>query len=279
MKLLMTMLAVLKFAGIFVLTVIAIVLVLLAVIAVCGIKYEAGGEYKDGRGNGNGFVSWLFGLVRVDFGIKNNSFDYTLKVPFLSLAKKARAGKAKPKSVAKAQDDTEKKAADDRQEGAAEKPSDKTINKRTVKSKQKKPKKAKNKTETKKKKLFGKADEEKSLPERLIYYYKHYELKKLYEPLKRLLKRLIHAIGIKHAQADVIFGLDDPSVTGMILGGSAAAAAFLPFRLNIKGFFGGEYLEARASISGKTSVLALMIPCIKMVFEKPVWNILMKLKG
>jgi hypothetical protein len=125
----------------------------------------------------------------------------------------------------------------------------------------------------------NKPDKKKGLLHKIITYYKEYDLKSLYPAVKRFIKKMCRAVGIKEAFANVVFGFDDPSLTGMVLGGGAAFAAFVPFKLNLSGFFEGEYLDADGKVKGKTRLIALLVPLVGLVVEKPVWNLIMKLKG
>lgn len=277
MKWLLVIIAVLKIAGIAVLAVLALAVLLLLTVLLCSLKYEASGAYKDGSGVGSGFVSWLFGLIRLDFGYNASGFYYKVKIPFYKLL---RSRKAPSKAVnADSAEDTRVVSAMSREETAKADtaPEEKSQEKADSTHKaEKSVKKQKHKTE---KSVHHNKKKEKGVVRKILDTCNEYEVQKLYKPLKRFLKRFFSALGIRDAGADICFGFDDPSLTGMVLGGGAAAAAFIPFRLNLSGFFEGEYLCGNGRIKGKTSILALIIPTVRMVFEKPVWNFLMKMKG
>ncbi|GEM_PF-3003025 len=286
MNWLLVLIAAFKFIGITLLLLLALVVVVLLIVLLCGIKYEAKGDYKDGAGQGRGFVSYLFGLIRLDFDYRDNKLAYKLKIPFLSADKKKAKGK-KHKRTEKMQAPIKEIVSDDDRTVTIMSKTEKIKNEETDGSAVKEKKKAEKKSFLKKiRHKFDafvhhktKEPEEESLFDRLMYYYREYDLKKLYKPLKRFFNRFVNAMGIRDACVDVIFGFDDPYVTGIVLGGGAAVSAFLPFRFKLRGNFEGEYLDANANITGRTCILALIIPVVRMVFEKPVWKLLMKLKG
>lgn len=273
MKWLSIIIAILKIAGIAVLAVLALAVLLLLVVLLCSLKYEASGAYKDGGGVGSGFVSWLFGLIRLDFGYNASGFYYKVKIPFYKLLK---IGKTPSKTVdANGTEDTRIVSAMSREKTVSSDASPEEKADNTHKA-EKSAKKQKHKTE---KSVHHNKKKEKGIVRKIFDTCNEYEVQRLYKPLKRFLKRFFSALGIKDADADICFGFDDPSLTGIVLGGGAAAAAFIPFRFNLSGFFEGEYLCGNGRIKGKTSILALIIPAVRMVFEKPVWNFLMKMKG
>jgi hypothetical protein len=118
-----------------------------------------------------------------------------------------------------------------------------------------------------------------SMYTKAVSFFNEYEPTKLYKPIKRFFKRFFKAMGVKTAVVDATFGFDDPSLTGVVLGGCSALSVFLPIKLRLSGYFEGSFLEGNAKLKGKTCLLALVVPIIRLVFEKPVWNILTKLKG
>lgn len=277
MKWFLVILAVLKYTGIVLLAVLLFLVLVLLILLLCSIKYEAQGEYNEGLANGAGFVSYMFGLIRFEFSYKEGSFGYKLKVPFYNSLKKKSIKKANNTSaVTPAEDDrtvTIMSKTDVKQPECKTEQNNKSDDKTAFFNKKKFCilNRFKRKAEKKPK--------ERSILDKITYYYKKYEVKSFYKPFKRFLKRFFKSLGINFAEADVCFGFDDPSLTGVVLGGGTALSAFLPVRLNLNGFFEGEYLCGKGNIKGKTCIIAVIIPIIKLVFEKPVWKLLMNLKG
>ncbi len=273
MNWLLILITVLKFIGISLLIILALVVFILLVLLLCGIKYGVKGNYNNGLGESNGYVTWLFGLFRADFCYKDNKLDYNLSLFFVDLKKLIFNDKPEQKERAVTRSEPKAKAEEDRQVTIMSKQSEQKP-KTDYDKKIKKTKRGHRGISVKKKR----PEKKESLLDKLNNIITEYEPQKLFYPAKRFLRRFTKALGAKGG-ADIVFGLDDPSLTGFVLGGGSVISAFLPFRLNLNGNFEREYLWVKGSISGKTRVLALIIPIVRAVLEKPVWNVLMKLKG
>lgn len=257
------------------LAVVAVVLVLLSLLLLCNLRYEATGDFQQGSQKAKGFASWLFNLVRVEFSYGEAGFEYNLKIPFKSLIFRQK----KPESTVKVDDDRVVTAMDKETSAQNSIKTEQVDNNKTDKTNISKPeeqktRKEKNPRREKKTKKNQGSEKKPSLFIRLKNVYYKYEIGNLYTPVKRFLKRLLKAIGIKKARANLTFGFDDPSVTGVVLGGGCALAAFLPADLRLKGYFDGPCLDGSAIICGKTCVLAILVPLVKFIFEKPVWKLI-----
>lgn len=267
--------AVLKIVLCILLIVLAIALVILAVLLLCGIKYEAIGNFSENNKKATGFASWLFNLVRVDFSYSEAGLEYNLKIPLKSFIfgkRNKKENKVHP-PIKEKQDDRVVTAMDSetsRNNSIKKQVADNNKNDKILEPSKKKEKKGKTKKKRKKEK-------EKTLLAKLKEAYYEYDVKSLYKPLKRFLKRVLKAIGIRKARADLTFGFDDPSLTGMVLGGGCAVAAFLPFDFRLRGHFDGAFLDGNVIIKGKTCAFAILVPTARLVFEKPVWKLIKKL--
>jgi hypothetical protein len=280
MKWLAVFAVILKFIGIAVLLLLAILLLVIFVVLLSAIKYEAVGDYGNGRGKGKAYISYLFGLVRFDMRYDGTELCYNVKIPFVD-TKKLLSGSEKNENTEK------KEASADKVNEALE--TEKTpfeaieqtdsISVKAMQEDKSTQKKHKHKTANSGKSKDKKARNIKRIYNKAVSVCKEYEPVKLYKPIKRFLKRFFKAMGVKTALVDATFGFEDPSLTGIVLGGSSVLAAFVPITLNLSGHFDGSYLNGNARLRGKTCLLALAVPIIRLVFEKPVWNILTKLKG
>jgi hypothetical protein len=268
MKCLLIFLSILKFIGIAVLVLLALIIVLLLVLLFAGIRYEASSDCdEDGSNNRTeGFVSYAFGLAKLRFCYANKSFDYRLSVCLFKILDSKKKSGNKGKIETKHKEQTAEKTKPNT-ENLTKDTSDDAEKKINRKTKRKKPQKSK---KTKSKKFdFGK----------IVEIFKQYDIGQLARIIFKFLKSFIKALGIKQFEADTLFGFDDPSTTGLVLGGAAALTAFLPFRIGLKGNFEGKAFELRGNINGRTSLIRLIIPIVVFIKEKPVWEIITNKRG
>lgn len=249
---------VLKYIGIAILIVLAILIILLLLLLFNSVKYEAKGAYSAEESTANAFVSWLFGLIRFEVSYNGNDFKFNARCPMKKRIQRIIAGKRNKNDDSKP---VVKIASVENEKNEPRKKADQEKQHKLKKS-------AKNKSVV---------DRLKDAFEKIFYYYNEYDIKHLFSPFKRFLLRFVKSLGLKKMEADITFGFDDPSLTGMVLGGSTAATAFLPFDVNLRGYFDGEYLNGNGYIKGKTCVLRLLMPFIKVILEKPVRNLILKI--
>lgn len=90
----------------------------------------------------------------------------------------------------------------------------------------------------------------------------------------KLLKRLKTAIKFKAAEIYGTIGFDDPSQTGLFLGGVSIISAFLPINFNIKGNFEKGDFNAGIYLKGRFSLWSLGFPILVYILKKPIRKIL-----
>ena len=253
---------ILKYLGIAVLLLLVLLLVLLLLILLCSVKYEAEGVYSDKENRGRAFVKWLFGLAYLEVSYNGGDASVRYGFPMKKIFSRLIFGEEKKKTHKP--DETEDKSVVKIASVEEKKEQPKITHKKQHKLK-------------KKDKNISVTDRIKELFHRIIYYYDEYEVKKLFDPVNRFLRRFLKALGLSKMKADITFGFDDPALTGMVLGGGVAAAAFMPFDIDLDGYFDGQYLDGKAYLKGKTCALRLIIPFVRAIVEKPVWNVIMKI--
>lgn len=90
----------------------------------------------------------------------------------------------------------------------------------------------------------------------------------------KLLKKLKTAIKFKDAEIYGTIGFDDPSQTGLFLGGVSIISAFLPINFNIKGNFEKEDFNSGIYLKGRFSLWSLGFPILVYILKKPIRKIL-----
>jgi hypothetical protein len=295
MKWLLIFLSILKFIGIAVLILLALILLTMFILLLTGIKYEAKSSCDDGNNCAEGFISYVFGLIRFSFRYEDKKLAYGLNIGFIEiLGSEKKPKKVKTESEKKVTADkkatSDKKATADKQTTADRKaPSEKKVSlgegkARTSTEHKSDKKKVKRKRfgSIKRKKSNRKSKRGAGIKARLdmaISIAKKYDIRQLIAVTLKFCNRFIKALGIKQLSADTVFGFDDPSTTGLILGGASVVAAFLPFRVGLRGYFDGKYFEINGILKGKTNLLRLLIPVVVFIMEKPVWKIITNKRG
>ena len=165
--------------------------------------------------------------------------------------------KPKEKPKAKAEEKPEAKAEEKSEAKAEEKPEE-TEQKEKKQRKTKKPKR-----ESALKKLSDSIDKFNRFRER-------YDIPLLLHNIKVYFGEQIRSIGILGGSLNGILGLGDPSYTGMALGGIGAAGAFAPIDIDIDGDFEKTNIALEGNIYGKTYILRVMMPMLRLVFKRPV---------
>ena len=176
-----------------------------------------------------------------------------------SEAKAEEKPKKKPKAKAEEKPKEKPKAkAEEKPEEKAEEKPEETEQKEKKQRKTKKPKR-----ESALKKLSDGIDKFNRFRER-------YDIPLLIHNAKIYLGEQIRSIGILGGSLNGILGLGDPSYTGMALGGIGAAGAFAPIDIDIDGDFEKTNIALEGNIYGKTYILRVMMPMLRLVFKRPV---------
>lgn len=288
MKILWFMLMILKIIGITVLSVLASILLLIVIILLVPIRYKLYAKYDDEL-IVNGEVSFLLRLFKVKFDVKNGESVMDIRYPFVKLIEKIkikRENKSKKKnrggedSKVEEQPETENTEELKSNENEANECIQKADEGNTAEAKEtedikdKKKKKVKTKNKKVKKEKINIKDMINTVKEQYTQYQGDVVIKLCWE----LLGKILRALKPKKFKCQMVIGFEDPSVTGMVLGGISMVNAFVPIDIKVRGNFEEEELSGELETSGKVSVISLIVPIISFIFKKPIWKIISEYK-
>lgn len=275
MGVLMVLLTVLKIVLIIVLVLLVLLMLITALLLFPGLDYGIKARYGE-RFDMVVRLKWLFGLVKFSATVKNGDLSFKVKLPF-GLENKLVNGKEDFRKVdveKKVENETEAvtDAADVGYESSDE-PNPKSKCENTTSYKKNKRAKSTNKGRKNKEKNnifkqiknFKKAFKEK---------WEQYNVSQLIPLVVTLIKGLLRSLGVKKCNVNGVVGFSDPSQTGMLLGVIGMVCVYLPGEVIFKGNFEKADFKCNGVIEGKTSLLRLLIPLIKFIFEKPVLKII-----
>lgn len=286
MGVLMVLLTVLKIILIIVLVLLVLLMLITALLLFPGLDYGIKARYGE-RFDMVVRLKWLFGLVKFSATVKNGDLSFKVKLPF-GLENKLVNGKEDFRKV-----DVEKKVENETEavtEAVAEAVTDaadvgselsdepkakskcenttsykKNEKNKRVKSTNKSRKNKEKNNIFKQIKNFKKAFKEK---------WEQYNISQLIPLVIKLIKDLLRSLGVKKCNVNGVVGFSDPSQTGMLLGVIGMVCVYLPGEVIFKGNFEKADFKCNGVIEGKTSLLRLLIPLIKFIFEKPVLKII-----
>ena len=269
-----------------ILKIILIILLLLAAVLLLRLKYSVSAEYDEGFG-AEARLSLLFGALKAVY--RYGGEDEGLELLIFGRSKKKKTEEKppaqadgeydfyesdgpdipteedhiqeEPETQETAPSETQDIPSEETQEAAAETVSyDESEKKRRKKEKTPKKEGFLQKIQN----AYNNFDE---LRER-------YDILLLLKNLKIYVVQQLKSLGIKGGSLDGIIGLGDPSQTGMVLGGIGVIRAFAPLDIDISGEFEKQYIALNGSLYGKTYLLKLLLPILKLIFKKPVRTIL-----
>lgn len=283
--------AVLKFILKIILILLIILLALILILLFMRLKYTISGKYAESTEFGFK-LSTLFGAVKLCY---DSEEDTEPRLTVFGIGKK----KKKPEESTETKD-TDEPPAEEVSEDVSEEPVNKPeeteeddgfeyIDEDTVsesdteptkkekpvkeKPKKEKPKKEKKSVKEKPKKQTF-LDKAKTNISKFNDFREKHDIPLLIKLALAYVWDQIKAFGIYGGRVDGILGLDDPSKTGMALGGIGAAGAFLPLDINIIGNFEKKEINAKGEIYGKTCIFKLLLPILKLILKKPVWALI-----
>ena len=274
----MIILTVLKVILKIILILLLIILLLLAFLLLLRLKYTVFAEYDEGF-DAEAQLSVLFGVLKAVYRFGGE--DEGLELLIFGRAKKKKdedipdtgttGGETPPEieacESAEEPEITEDSSFDDIEEEPLEKRE--TLNdipEEPPKDTQKR-KKRKQKKQSPLEKLRGAYSSFEEFRER-------YDILLLLKNLKIYAVQQIKSLGVSGGSLDGIIGLGDPSQTGMALGGIGVLRAFAPVEIDISGDFEKKYIALNGSLYGKTYLLKLLLPILRLIFKKPVRTIL-----
>lgn len=258
------LLAAVKILGIILLILLSAAVLALAVILFTPIRYETKGGFK-GEPDFSYSLSWLFGAIKIKGSFNNNGINNTITYPFKKLKdtfnkKRKQKKKKKPKPP-------QKKAA----AKTASQP--KTQTGSSYKTQQTKTsQKAKQKTESKQKRqgfLSRTADNIKTIA----------DIENKRDIISCLVKNIIYIFKKQKTKVfslNILFGFDDPSLTGKVLGVLYASTFALIKGTDIHPDFEKAVFEADLDIKGRGNLFYIAVTAVKILLNKNVRSLIFK---
>ena len=257
-----TVLGVLGFVGMLLLTLLGFVLAFMLVVMLT-VMFVPLGYDCEGNIHGKGFSGvakawWLFGLLRLEFDSTNEQ-PLQLKLAGIRAWSGANTNEEEPKPrAAKSTLKKRQRAQTQRQELSSSKGHKQTEEthpegffagiKRTWAS------------------VWGTVKAIKDYPER----------KEIVSACKLLLSRTLKAATPTRLDLGGTFGLEDPSHTGMLLGAISALAPLSPRWVSIapRADFLGKALDLRLNVAGRLRLASFVSPMLKFVVSRPIRNLI-----
>ncbi|MCD7854789.1 MAG: DUF2953 domain-containing protein [Clostridiales bacterium] len=252
----------------------AAVLLLIAVLF-APLSYEAGGEYNE-KPDFNLSITWLFGLVKIKGHLGDEGLETKITYPFKRLkerldkkslkTKKSKSDKnRKSKSV---QSETKSDQKDMPKEKPKKKPKE-TAQTKTKPTAEKKPEKSKN----------SDRDEEKSDSGLIGTIASISAVENKGDILSCLVKNILYLLKkqkIKTFRLKALFGFDDPSLTGKVLGLLYTLTVPLKKDVDITPDFDKAVFEADTDIKGRGNLFYIAVTAVKILLNKNVRNVIFK---
>lgn len=286
------LLAILKYTGLVILFLFALLLVVACVLLFCPLSYKAAGRGSNVRL----VVKWLFSALtfRLEYLENKLKVDFLIfgrkrKPRKLSSTKDAKPKKSKPKDTQTK--DTQPKDAqlkDTQSEYAHSEDTEKTpestsqtsevkedtqtepsATKRKKKQGGKKPKQRKEKftdDEGRFKRILALAKLFIDYPDRNIIIKKTI----------LLFKRILRPFKPSKFNLNGEIGFDSPDITGKFLAAESVFVCFTGLQINIKGNFSRKCVNLNFSTNGSLCLFSLLWPVALYVFSKPIWKIIWK---
>lgn len=93
---------------------------------------------------------------------------------------------------------------------------------------------------------------------------------KAFKKVLKELKRLLRSLKPKQLKADVLFGFEDPCITGHVLGAVSMIYPFIGAHTNIQPDFQQKILEGSLLISGKIRAVYMLSLGLRLILDKNV---------
>ena len=272
---------IIKILGLVLFALLAFTLITLVIALFAPLRLELTAD-KNGKLRAKGSLKWLFSLVGFNIAYLGDNIDYSFYYPLKSLLTGERKQKRK-KPKRKKQAQPPPKASPSQNEVPKPKPEESKPVDQSPQSEASKPhtaeplKKPEEKTSHK-----GKPRKKKKTGPSFIDNLKDYiEQFKAIENKKEILdcfiknaKFLLTHIKFDIKKLRLVFGFEDPSLTGKVLG--VLYSLGIPFLkgVNINADFEKAILETDVNIKGKTNLFFVLLPILKFILNKNVRNII-----
>ncbi len=94
--------------------------------------------------------------------------------------------------------------------------------------------------------------------------------KRGFKYIKKVIGKTIKKLKPRKFNCDIVYGFDDPALTGEVLGGFAIASPIHKDRIKVRPDFTRKVFEADVFIKGKIRIMTFVIAAIKLVLNKDV---------
>ncbi|MCD7778882.1 MAG: hypothetical protein LUH47_10355 [Clostridiales bacterium] len=220
------------------------------------------------KNEGEFSLRWLFGLVRLKGSFKEGRLDYSLTYPFKAFLSKPK--KKKPKKTEKKPSKTENKQSVKQvtPNSQAVSPDKKDTNKNVTA-------KTETKTESKAQQTKQKPKSRISILRERISEIMAYENKgDIINCFVKNIKYMLCKLKFEIFEVNVLFGFDNPSLTGEILGLLYASSTALKKGVNIEADFNKQIVEGEGNIKCRGNLFNIVFPTARFILNKNVRNVL-----
>ena len=267
-----------------ILVILLVLLALIAAILLVRLKYIVNAGYDESL-RADADVSLIFGAVRVLYKYGGEDAGTKILLFGRELRKKPKPAQESPPAEAADAAPAEEKPdsydfyADDAEiipDTEHEEPEPQAESEPQAepepKKRPKKPPREERKSEKPKKEPFF--DKMKRKYQSFDNFKSRYDIPLLLHNIKIYIGEQLRSIGIKGGSLGGILGLGDPSYTGLALGGLGVVQATAPLDIDVAGDFEKTNIALEGSIYGKTYLLKLAAPVLRLIFKKPVRTII-----
>ncbi len=252
----------------------AAVLLLIAVFF-APLSYEADGVYKD-KPDLNVGISWLFGLVKIEGHLGNEDLKTRVTYPFKKLKEKLDKKPIKTKKSKSNKKSESKPVQSEPKSDQKDIPKEKPENIPKEQARSKAEPAAEKKSEKSKK---SEKNEEKS-SSGLIGTIKSIQfVENKRDIISCLVKNILYLLKkqkIKAFRLKTLFGFEDPSLTGKILGLLYTLNIPLKKDVEITPDFERSVFEADANIKGRGNLFYIAVTAVKILLNKNVRKLIFK---
>lgn len=302
------LLTILKIIGIILAVILSLILLMLMSILFVPIRYRVNGAKTEVSIDGKARISWLFGAVGLNLFLENKDFSYEIKIFGISLEciqafiRKLTSKRAVSKKTEKNEKVNRETAeeGDVKIEDIKKAAAEYTVDSTDIKDEKKSVfqsvgqviKKICGKTYSVINSILhfpGKVIKRvkkihltiHSLCDKIKYwinFLKEETTKEAMSLVKEQLIRVLKHILPKKLKGNVIFGFDDPAVTGQVLGGICAFYPLYHKQINISPDFTQNILLGDIDMKGRIYVVFLIKTALKVYFDKNVQHVMKTMK-